>query len=57
MYYLDIIPAICFLIGHQLFAPYMKFALIRHYSIENPDNNNIDSNKDKCIYEEMHTAG
>ena len=56
IYYFDIIPAICFLIGHQLFAPQMAFAPLRHYSTDNPDNNDIDSNKDECIYREMHTV-
>lgn len=42
--------------GHCLFILHMTFALVKHYLNDNLDNNNIDSNKNKCIYEEMHMA-
>lgn len=56
MYYLDIIPAIRFLIGNRLFAPHMAFVPVRRYSTNNPDNDDINGNKDERIYGEMHTA-
>lgn len=54
MYYLDIILAIYFVIGHRPFALHMAYALVRHYSTDNSDNNDI--NEDKWIYGEMHMA-
>lgn len=56
MYYLNIILAICFLIGHQPFALYMAFAPVRRYLTVNLNNNDIDNNKDKHIYRVMHMA-
>ena len=41
MYYLDIIPAICFLIGHRLFAPQITYAPVQRYSTNNPENPEI----------------
>lgn len=55
MYYLDIIPAIRFLIGHQPFAPHMAYAPVQRYSTDNPENPKVDT-KDKQIYGEVHTA-
>ncbi len=55
MYYLDIIPAIRFLIGHRPFAPQMAYAPIQRYSTDNPENPEI-VNEDEQIYGEMHTA-
>ncbi len=55
MYYLDIIPAIRFLISHQPFAPHLAYAPVRRYSIDNPENPQLD-NKNKQIYGEMYTA-
>lgn len=55
-YYLNIIPAISFLICYQPFVSHMAYASIRCYLINNLYNNNIDSNKEKWIYGEMHTA-
>ena len=55
MYYLDIIPAIRFLISHQLFAQHMAYASIQRYSTDNPDNFVVDEG-DEQIYGEMHTA-
>ena len=55
MYYLDIIPAMCFLISHQPFAEYMAYALVQNYSTNNPDNPEVD-NGDEQIYRKMHTA-
>ncbi len=46
MYYLDILPAIRFLIGHRPFAQHMAYALVQRYSTE----------EDEQIYGEMHTA-
>lgn len=54
IYYFDIILVIYFLIGHQLFTPYMVSVPVRYYSTSNPNNNNIDSNKDKWIYREIY---
>ena len=34
----------------------MTFAPVRRYSTDNLDNNDIDNNKDKHIYGEMHTV-
>ncbi len=55
IYYLDIIPAIRFLIGHQPFAPHLAYAPVRRYSTDNPENPQLD-NKDERIYGEIHTA-
>ena len=33
----------------------MAFASVRRYLTDNSNNNNIDNNKDKCIYGKMHT--
>ena len=55
MYYLDIIPAIRFLISHQPFAQHMMYTLVQHYSIDNSDNPVVNE-KDERIYGEMHTA-
>ncbi len=55
MYYLDIIPAIRFLIGHQLFAQHMVYAPVQRYSTDNLENPEVDE-EDERIYWEMHTA-
>ena len=55
MYYLNIIPAICFLIGHRSFAPYMAYAPVQRYSTDNPENPEI-VDEDQQIYGEMHTV-
>ena len=55
MYYLDIILAICFLIGHCPFAPHMAYVPVQRYSTDNPENPEI-VNEDEQIYGEMHTA-
>ncbi len=55
MYYLVIIPAIRFLIGHRPFAPYLAYAPVRRYSTDNPEKPQLD-NEDEQIYGEMHTA-
>ena len=55
IYYLDIIPAIRFLIGHQLFAQYMAYAPVQCYSTDNSNNPMVDE-EDERIYGEMHTA-
>lgn len=53
---MDIIFAIYFLIGYQLFASYMVYTSAIHYSTNNPNSNNIDGSKDKWIYEDKHIA-
>ncbi len=55
MYYLDIISAIRFLIGHQLFAPHLVYASVRRYSTDNPENPQLD-NKDERKYREIYIA-
>ena len=55
MYYLDIIPAISFLIGYRLFAKHMAYAPVQSYSTDNPENSEVDK-EDERIYGEMHTA-
>ncbi len=55
MYYLDIIPAIRFLIGHRPFALHLAYAPVRRYSTNNPKNPQLD-NEDERIYGEMQTA-
>ena len=45
-----------FLIGYWLFTPYIAFVPVKRYSTNNSNNNNIDNNKDKHIYEKMHKA-
>ncbi len=55
MYYLDIIPAIQFLIGYWPFAPHLAYTLVRRYSTNNLENSQL-ANKDKQIYGEIHTA-
>lgn len=52
LYYFDIIPAIRFLIGYCPFISHIAYALVKRYSTDNRDNNNIDSDKDKHIYRE-----
>lgn len=49
IYYLDIILAICILIGYQIFALYIIFATVKYQLINNLDKNNMDNNKDKNI--------
>ncbi len=55
IYYLNIIPAIRFLVGHWPFAPHLAYALEWRYSINNPENPQLD-NKDEQIYGEIHIA-
>ena len=55
MYYLDIIPAIHFLIGHRPFAPHMAYAPVQHYSTDNPENPEI-VDEDERIYGKIHIA-
>lgn len=56
IYYLDIILVICFLIGHWLFFLKMAYIPVKNYSKNNPDNNNMNSNKDNVKYRKMHIA-
>lgn len=56
MNYFNIISAIYFFIGYQTFSPYMAYIPVSYYSINNPDNNNINNNKNEQIYREMHIA-
>ena len=53
IYYLDIIPAIQFLIDHFLFASHMAYAPVKRYPTDNLKNHKI-VDKDKQIYGEMH---
>ncbi len=55
MYYLDIIPAIRFLIGHRLLTQQMACAPVQSYSTDNPENPKVNE-EDERIYREMHTA-
>ncbi len=55
MYYLDILPAISFLIGYRSFAQHMAYAPVQSYSTENPENPDVDE-EDERLYGEMHTA-
>ena len=55
MYYLNIKPAICFLIGHRLFALHMAYAPVQRYSTDNLENSEI-VDEDERIYREMHTT-
>ena len=55
MYYLNIIPAIRFLISYQFFVQHMAYAPIQCYSTDNPDNPEVDE-EDKQIYGKMYTA-
>ncbi len=55
MCYLDIIPAIRFLIGHWLFAQHIAYVPVQSYSTNNPGNPEVDE-EDERIYGEMHTA-
>ncbi len=55
MYYLDIKPAIRFLIGHRPFAQRMAYEPVQSYSTDNPKNPEVDG-EDEQIYGEMHTA-
>lgn len=56
IYYLNIILATYFLIGHWPFALYMAFALVKYYLANNSDNNDINNSKDERIYVKMHMA-
>ena len=55
MYYLNIIPAIRFLISHRPFVPHMAYTPVQHYSADNLENPEI-VDEDEQIYGEMHTA-
>ena len=55
IYYLDIIPAMCFLISHQPFAQYIAYAPVQRYSTTNSDKPKIDE-EDEQIYGKMYTA-
>lgn len=43
IYYLDILPAIQFLIDYQPFAQYLVYALVWQYLIDNPENTRLDN--------------
>ena len=55
MYYLDIILAICFLIGYCFFALYMTYAAVQYYLTKNPENLKI-VNKNEQKYKKKHIA-
>lgn len=56
MYYLDIIPAICFPIRYQPFILFIIYAPVKCYSTNNPVDHNINSNIDKHVYREIYIA-
>lgn len=53
MYYLDIIPAIYFLIDHYLFAQDMIYASVYYYLTNSLKNSKVD-NKNEQIYEKLY---